>query len=45
MRARRPQTSPAIAIDREKCIKCGRCVEVCQDVQVRRRDLIWSDLI
>ncbi|KAI8475667.1 MAG: iron only hydrogenase large subunit domain-containing protein, partial [Monoraphidium minutum] len=26
-------TSSAIALDREKCIKCGRCVEVCQDVQ------------
>ena len=27
------QTSPAIALDRDKCIKCGRCVETCQDVQ------------
>ncbi|KIZ02242.1 NADH dehydrogenase I subunit G [Monoraphidium neglectum] len=26
-------SSAAISIDREKCIKCGRCVEVCQDVQ------------
>lgn len=27
------ESSPAIALDREKCVKCGRCVEVCQDVQ------------
>ncbi|GBF89579.1 ferredoxin [Raphidocelis subcapitata] len=26
-------TSPAISLDRDKCIKCGRCVETCQDVQ------------
>ncbi|AEH37415.1 formate dehydrogenase subunit alpha [Halopiger xanaduensis] len=27
-------TSPAIQIDRNKCILCNRCVEACNDVQV-----------
>ena len=28
------QDGPAIVYDRSKCILCGRCVEVCQNVQV-----------
>lgn len=26
-------SSPSIVLDPEKCIKCGRCVQVCQDLQ------------
>ncbi|MDR1072107.1 MAG: [FeFe] hydrogenase, group A [Treponema sp.] len=26
-------SSPAIVLDPEKCIRCGRCVKVCQEVQ------------
>lgn len=26
-------SNPAIHLDREKCIQCGRCVQMCQDVQ------------
>ena len=28
------QEGPAIVYDRSKCLLCGRCVEVCQEVQV-----------
>ena len=28
------QDGPAIVYDRSKCILCGRCVEVCQNIQV-----------
>lgn len=28
------QDGPAIVFDRSKCVLCGRCVEVCHDVQV-----------
>jgi len=27
------RSNPAIVLDPDKCIKCGRCVKVCQDVQ------------
>jgi NADH-quinone oxidoreductase subunit G len=27
------ESSPSIIMDQSKCIKCGRCVQVCQDLQ------------
>ena len=32
-RAKKDTSSPSIVLDPVKCVKCGRCVQVCQDLQ------------
>jgi len=34
-----PDSNPFVAIDRNKCILCGRCVRACAEIQVRD---VWS---
>ena len=34
-----PDSNPFVAIDRNKCILCGRCIRACAEIQVRN---VWS---